>query len=460
MVLVCCLTSGVAQEHWDDRAIKVFPSHDEIGPDIASIKKAIEDGRTLFRTRFNTRDGAGRPMATGDSKPTSRLRIVANPFDRVGGPDASACSSCHNQPKIGGSGDSAANVFVGAHFADPPTPSTAPRDTNERNTVGLFGSGVIEIIAREMTEALHEQRANALEMAKRSDSSVNVKLRAKGVDFGVIAVFPDGYIDYRGIEGLDYDLVVKPFGIKGIVISLREFTIGALNQHHGIQAMERFGWERTGMKDFDEDGVDDEFSIGQVTALTIFQASLPPPRQKWSENAELLAKEKRGGELFGSFGCASCHIPAIVLNSSIFFEPNKFNRPGALTPQYTANTIALNLESNLNMDDRGRYIARAFTDLKRHRMCDREVRFLCNEMRKQDNVGLELFMTQKLWDLATSGPYCHRGDCTTLGEAILVHGGEGRASRDAFVMAPMEDKRALIAYLNTLGRAEVSEDSP
>ncbi len=39
---------------------------------------------------------------------------------------------------------------------------------------------------------------------------------------------------------------------------------------HGIQAIERFGWERTGIEDFDSDCIENEMSIGNLTALIIF----------------------------------------------------------------------------------------------------------------------------------------------------------------------------------------------
>lgn len=454
------VTQATSEDFREQPAIKVAPVHDSIGPDMESIRQAIQQGRSLFRTKFNLSDGAGRPLATGDGKPTPRFARVDNPFQRIAGPDASACSSCHNEPRVGGSGDSVTNTFVGAHFSDPPTPSTLPRDTNERNSVTTFGSGVIETLAAEMTDELQAIRSRAVTEAKRTGSKIAVHLQTKGVSFGSIDAHPDGYIDYRAVQGIDYDLVIKPFGIKGIVISLREFSINALNQHHGIQPIERFGWERTGTTDFDQDGVANEFSIGQVTAMSLFQASLPPPQQAWSTKSDEILLEKRGEQLFRETGCAGCHRPELVLNSAIFNEPNKYNRPGALTPQYTTNTIKYDLGAHLDRDQSGRFVVRAFTDLKRHNMCDEDIKFFCNEERRQDNVRVNFFVTQKLWDLATSAPYCHRGDCTTLTEAIMAHGGEGRASRDAFVSLPTGEKQALIAFLNTLGRRDISEESP
>lgn len=442
---------AVGQNVDDEPAMQVFPDHYQIGQNAASLEQSIKDGRARFRTKFNKADGAGRPYATGDSKPTPRL--AASNFGRIAGPDASACSSCHNEPTVGGSGDAVANVFVGAQFSDPPTLSTDPAVTNERNTITLFGSGLIEMLAAEMTADLSEIRSRGTIEARKSNAQITVPLRTKGVSFGSILIYPNGYIDYAELEGIDYDLVVKPFGVKGIIISLREFAVGALNHHHGIQATERFGWERTGLDDFDGDGVVDEFSLGQVTALTLFQAHLPPPKQQWSSKSEIVAQQKAGERLFGTMGCAGCHLSALELSSPIFSEPNHFNRPGALSSKYDPYSIRMNLSRYLDKVD-DKYIVRAFTDLKRHDMCDDDIKFFCNEKRKQDNVGLELFMTMKLWDLATSGPYCHRGNCSTITEAIDGHGGEGRASRDVYVASPSSERRALISYLLTLGKGD------
>lgn len=47
----------------------------------------------------------------------------------------------------------------------------------------------------------------------------------------------------------------------------------AMNHHHGMQSEERFG----AGADHDNDGVIDELTVGDITALTVFQAALPAP---------------------------------------------------------------------------------------------------------------------------------------------------------------------------------------
>ena len=81
---------------------------------------------------------------------------------------------------------------------------------------------------------------------------------------------------------------------------------------------------------------------------------------------------------------------------------------------------------------RGRHgtaIVRAYTDLKRHNLCDDPadpdpIRYFCNEQLAQGRPdqdgrpGTEFFLTRKLWDVGNTAPYGHRGDVSTIWEAI------------------------------------------
>ena len=111
-------------------------------------------------------------------------------------------------------------------------------------------------------------------------------------------------------------------------------------------------------------------------------------------------------------------------------------------------------------------IVRAFTDLKRHNLNDSDFDHYANELLPQGTLAgfadasdftvfpeprpTEEFLTRKLWDAGNSGPYGHRGDLTTLTEAIKFHGGEARTSRDDFIALPPEDQAAIIEFLKTL----------
>ena len=433
---------------WDPSSKIDGPKHEDVAKRIDLLPTFIAFGEDLFNKKFTQHDGAGRPGATGDSKPTARSISNNINFIRTSGPDAMSCVACHNHPKVGGSGDFVANVFVGAHLSDPPSNSIEFEATSERNTLTTFGSGLIELLAREITHELRAQRKMALDQAIRLGSEVEIILTSKGIQFGSIVTKPDGTINLANIQGIDYDLVIRPFGVKGIAASLREFSIGALNQHHGIQAVERFGWERTGRRDFDLDGIEDEFTIGQLSALVLFQATLPAPIQTFSNVPAEKEKEQKGKAIFEGIGCAGCHIPWLPLNNNTFSEPNQFNRPGAITPKDIGKTIDIKLDTGI--DDK--LLVRAYTDFKRHVICDDVTTHFCNERLKQDNVETNEFLTAKLWDLNTSAPYGHRGDLTTVSAAILAHGGEANASREDFMRLDEDEKKSVISFLFTLGR--------
>ena len=70
--------------------------------------------------------------------------------------------------------------------------------------------------------------------------------------------------------------------------TIRVFTAGALNRHHGMQSGE-FIASRGGdpASDFDGDGVANEVPAGDLTALTLFQALLPVPVEIAPESAFL-----------------------------------------------------------------------------------------------------------------------------------------------------------------------------
>ncbi len=60
------------------------------------------------------------------------------------------------------------------------------------------------------------------------------------------------------------------------------------------------------------------------------------------------------------------------------------------------------------------------------------------------------FLTRKLWDAGSSAPYGHRGDLTTLTEAILAHGGEARTTRDAFAALSAADQGSIVEFLKSM----------
>lgn len=359
------------------------------------------------------------------------------------------------------------NVFVLAQALDPVTESVNGAFSNERNTLGMFGAGVIEMLAREMSHELIAIREDAREVARNEDRSVSRQLVSKGVSFGSITVLPDGRVDPSEIDGVDWDLIVKPFHQKGAVVSLREFSNNAMNHHHGMQSAERFG---AGV-DADNDGIADELTVGDITAVTVFQAALPAPRPAQPHNGSVLAAVRKGEDSFVDIGCGRCHRPHVVLENRQFIEPNPFNPQGNLRPEATSAPFSFDLVRTSNSPmvrpvGHGRVVVRAFTDLKRHDLNDAELDHFDNEQIPQGSlVGFadpddftipaqprptSEFLTRKLWDAGNSDPYGHRGDLTTLTEAIWFHGGDARLERDRFFALPERSQDLIIEFLKSM----------
>lgn len=428
-----------------------------------SFKELFRAGKDLFDAVLNPCDGQGRPAATG----TGQKRLPAQPaFVRTSAPDASSCVGCHVQPRSGGGGDFVANVFVLSQALDPVTFSIDSPFSNERNTLGMFGAGPIEMLAREMTAELHAQRAAAIQRALSGGKAVTVALTAKGVAFGQLTVQPDGVFDTSAVEGVDPDLIVKPFHQAGVVRSIREFSVNAFNHHHGMQAEERFDLNpatRLNL-DFDEDGIQRELTVGDITAVTLFQAALATPGQVLPTEAAARQMVEQGEALFAQIGCTHCHMPQLQLTSPLFVEPNPLNPPGTFNDTSQSVTFDMTRDGELPRLEPvadGGALVRAYTDLKRHNLCDPvdqpdAIRFFCNERLAQGRPvqngqpGQEFFLTRKLWDVGNSAPYGHRGDLTTISEAILYHGGEARTTRDAFVVLAPAEQRSIVRFLQSL----------
>jgi mono/diheme cytochrome c family protein len=413
-------------------------------------------GEQLFRGRFVAEDGAGRPYATQAIVPTQRRRPAEHRLQRLSGPDATSCGGCHHDPVLGGAGDFAVNAFVSEGFTSADFDTLDPQFSNERGTPHLFGAGLVELLAREMTLDLHAQRAGALAAARTHGAKVRVALVTKDVAFGHLTAHADGSVDLGEVEGIDADLVLRPFSHKGVIPSLRHFTVTALNAHHGIQPTERFGARWTGGADFDRDGVPDEIGAADVTALVAFQAALPPPLPVRPEDARWQAAAERGEAVFHDLGCAACHRPTLPLESLAFVEPGPFNPAGTLRPGDAPDSWTLDLgtlawAANLARDDNGRVLVPLFSDLKRHVIADVQVDTLGNETLAQRFVERDVFRTTPLWGVAATAPYGHRGDLLSLDEVIRAHGGAGRVAQRAYLGAEPGAREDLIAFLRTLG---------
>jgi len=450
-----------------------------------STRELIAYGKQLFTAMWTSQEGAGRPLTKGTGAALSDASdplIFPRNFNRVSGPDTNSCSGCHNKPSVGGGGDIANNVFVLGQRFDFATfnssdgllskgvfdergiPATLQSIANSRKTVGMFGSGFIEMLARQITADLQTQR-NSI------GSGESKTLVSKGISFGVLRRSADGAWDVSQVEGLAApslittgannppSLIIRPFHQAGNVISLRQFTNNAFNHHHGIQSEERFG---VGV-DADGDGFANELTRADVTAVTLFQATLPVPGQVIPADDDFKAAIRNGADKFVQIGCAGCHVPALPLDKKgwIYTEPNPYNPSGNLRPG-DAPALEVDLTSDELPQPRlkvknGVVWVPAFTDMKLHDITsgagdpNREPLDMNQPAGSAAFfAGNGRFLTRKLWGIANQHSFGHHGLYTTMREAVEAHAGEALGSRLAYQRMSSYDQDSLIEFLKSL----------
>jgi len=417
------------------------------------LEEIIEHGEFLFKVSFNELDGLGRPETSGTTKTRPRRESPQN-FNRISGPDANACVACHNLPRIGGGGDNSNNVFGLASDIDFATlegsvgsedDSSSVLDiTNERNTIGVFGSGLVELLSREITSDLLNIVEKSKKLSIEENKVIKADLESKGINYGYIEVHPNGFVDRSNVDGIDSDLVLRPFIQKGVIGTLRDFSNISMNHHHGMQSEELAGLN----SDLDRDGIVNELTEGDITAVTIFQATLDFPDNIFSENEEIKSAQLKGKEIFNNIGCASCHMPTLPLKSLMFVEPGPLNTEISTTIVESKKTLVVNLEdyvSKLDKDEDGNYLIPIWSDLKRHDMGSK----LDNERPLQKGVPTNYWLTKKLWGFYSEPPFLHHGRANLLNDVIEMHQGDAKISSDAYFELDSSEQQYLIEFLKS-----------
>lgn len=406
--------------------------------EIASGALSLHDirmaGLRVFATQLRRADGYGdgRPMLQNNGT-----------FLRVNGLDAQACQDCHSivsadaMPTVlgiggaGGINDSAMFMTRAIDVADISGNGFAAFDGRLINPPALFGVGAVQLVASEMTAILLRKRSRAI---KRPGQVV--RLVARGVDFGTIVADASGNVDTSNVQGIDADLIVRPFGRKGEFPSIRQFDLGAMVFHLGMQPVEAVGTDI----DADADGVTNEVKVGEISALDIFLASQDRPvRLAMSREA------RKGSKRFRQIGCSSCHVPRITTSSSVLhFAFPEVDGDSAANAYYHVDLAAA--PTHFEQTRKGGIVVRMFSDLKRHDMGDA----LAEAFHGATGERNSEFVTAKLWGVADTAPYLHDGRAMTLAEAIRLHGGEASASRDGFESLDVARQNEILAFLKTL----------
>lgn len=432
--------------------------------------RAIRRGRQLFQRKFSYFEGLGPRVnqnASGDITETRRL----------GAGLSDSCAACHGRPR--GSAGAGGDV---ATFPD------------SRDAPHLFGVGLIEMLADEMTADLRAIRTQALDEAKTGNvatangatarsgpsrpTAVTRPLVAKGVNFGRITAYPDGRVDTSAVRGVDPDLRVRPFLHDGVTASIREFLVGAFHAEMGLQAYDpvlcaatdptapRAAQSIAGFKydpaldkferppacsaseDPDGDGKLNEIDPAVVDYVEFYLLNYFKPAQY-----RVTPRATQGLANMRRVGCTNCHVQNLTIRNDrriadveTRFDPERgiFNDLFATaTPLY--KSVADGAAYPQLQPVGGSFVVRnVFTDLKRH---DLGAAF---HERDFDGTRITSHVTEPLWGVGSTAPYGHDGRSITLDAVIRRHGGEAASVTRAYEALSLDEQAKIVEFLQTL----------
>lgn len=448
-----------------------------------SLTDIRRQGALMYTTPFRHADGHGDGPGINPNDPTTENGtadgdgIVGNTgrptlqgngtFLRVNGMDTQTCLECHGVinnsvvPAIlgvaGQAGISASPMFRTKNI------DIDDSDGNSLEKLGIaafdgrlinppknLGMGGVELGGMEVTRRLQRTAKLALRLAKRADRRVRLPLVVQGGDFGTIIGKPNGELDTSLVNGVDEDLVIRPFGRKGEFDTVRGFDTGAMAFHIGMQSVDEFG-----PGDADGDGIEDELTTGEMSALHIFLTTTERPFQQELTNKQ----QRRGKKIFNRLGCTTCHTPVFRTKSPIL--EYRVGGGGVVDreqePYFSVDLSSdLGEGGNFEKNRRGGINVPIFSNYKRYNMGPRLAESFheletpdCNEQNGTEITNCN-FIAMKLWGLADTAPYLHDGRALTVFEAIAFHGGEAQRVRDRFLNLSKGGQDALLSYLGTL----------
>jgi CxxC motif-containing protein (DUF1111 family) len=330
-----------------------------------------------------------------------------------------SCASCHSGDgrgvvdnalqRIGSSADDLLRAVGGPQIQDKAiagaVPETAPHGTavSLRLPPPSFGVGLIEAIPD----------ATILALADPNDADGDgISGRANMVavaDYVMAATGSSGVIN-----------TVGRFGRKAAVASLLQQVTEAYHQDMGITTdflpVENVNPLARDVGIAADKVADPELPASTVQAVTTYIRLLAAPGA-----GELTPERLQGRDLFASVGCASCHVPELMTGPSEIAALS--NKP-----------------------------VRLYSDLLLHDMGDD----LADNRPDAQANGRE-WKTPPLWGLRLVPQFLngqmllmHDGRARSIEDAIMLHGGEGAGARSRFSALTPAQRRALIAYLESL----------
>lgn len=413
--------------------------------------RSIRRGRQLFQRKFTLGQGLGPRTADGTGFLDSDQSLGAGLSD--------SCSGCHGRPR-GAAG------FGGEVFTRP----------DSRDAPHLFGLGLQEMLADEITSDLRRITRKASRSAVRRGATIERPLHSKGISYGRIIAHADGSIDASEVDGVDADLRIRPFFAEGGTISIREFVVGALNAEMGLESPDPLllaasQGERVvtpaGMvldgrvdaieappveapsEDSDGDGLVNEIDPSLVDHLEFYLLNYFKPatgqRSPWTG---------LGRQRLEQFGCTTCHMSDLVIEHDrrvadvqTVYDPERgvFNQLFATAvPLFSEQDDASGFPSLKRPTGAGFVVREIFADFKRH---DLGPQFWEREF---DGSITREHVTEPLWGVGSTSPYGHDGRSIDLESVILRHGGEAADSRRRYAAAPTVQRMQLLDFLRSL----------
>jgi hypothetical protein len=416
--------------------------------------RSVRRGRQLFQRKFTENQGQG-PRMNRDSN--------GNIHDApaLGAGMVDSCAGCHGRPR--------GSAGAGGDVATKPDSRDAPH---------LFGLGLQEMLADEITTELRATRATAIQLARTFRTTITLDLRAKGITYGRISARRDGSVDTSQVRGVDPNLRVKPFFAQGGTASIREFSVGAFKAEMGLEspdsvlcavtdpanprrmvspagfvfdpALDTF--ERPPVcsttADGDGDGVRNELDTALIDHMEWYLLHYFKAGRGRTDS-----RTDAGLSLMRQIQCTSCHIQNLTVETDrrvadveTVYDPARgiFNRLFATaSTRFVAVPDGQPFPQLLPAGEEF-VVQNIFTDFKRH-----DVGPAFHERNYNGTLQTQ-FLTEPLWGVGTTAPYGHDGRSINLEEVILRHGGEAQTSRNRFAALSADDKRKVLEFLNTL----------
>ncbi len=428
--------NGCVAKSLDDQIGSGHGDSETAGSAVYLVKRdparPIRRGRQLFQRKFSFEEGLG---------PRVNMTSPGNIVDSraLGAGLTDSCAACHGRPK--------GSAGFGGDVATRPDSRDAPH---------LFGLGLVEQLADEMT----------------------FSLRAKGVDFGELTADPNGSVDTDEVEGIDKDLRIRPFFHHGQTASIREFIIGAFKDEMGMQAWDPVlcqvtdpinpraatspsgfiydpatdNYERPpvcdDLSDADLDGISAEVDPALVDHMEFYLLNYFKPGRYQISRAV-----RRGAQVMDDIGCTNCHTQNLniasdrrVADVETIYDPVN----GIFNDLFATASTRFDV-----VDDGGEYplllpqeepflVESIYSDLKRH---DLGPAFY---EREYDGTLVTEFVTEPLWGVGSTAPYGHDGRSINLDSVIRRHGGQAQRSKQRYERLGNTGRQQIITFLQSL----------